>query len=70
MSPATNMTKCLFFNCPNEAHANYPCCSQDHGKAVKMEKEMLDSLFDADYSRPLEMRGLYSLERVEYVSKL
>lgn len=66
----TKMTKCQFFDCENEAEKGYPCCSSNHGIALKQNIRILPVLFDADEARRINYRGLIDLEQVEHYSKL
>lgn len=59
--------KCLLFDCQNEARGTYPCCTQEHGVAYKMQKEQIQSCYNANESmKPWGVRELYTVEMAEH----
>lgn len=61
--------KCQIMECTNEAKGTYPACSEAHGTTLRMRKDNIKDSFDADLSRRLSGRQLYTVEEAEYYLK-
>ena len=61
------MTKCLIFECQNEAKGNFPCCSESHGTTLRMRVNNIKDAFNGD---TLVDRSMYTIREVEHYMSL